>query len=75
MSETPDIPVEQESSAIRFDLGNLELDLEGTLERVKGDSEALSQFRDMLSDALEKCALAMAELEGNRTQGRRIPHD
>jgi hypothetical protein len=64
MSETPDIPVEQESAAIEFDLGGLRLDLEGTLEKVKRDSEALAQLHDMLSDALEKCSKAMAELEG-----------
>ncbi len=75
MSETPDIPVEQESSAIKFDLGNLKLELEGTLERVKGDSEALNQFRGMLSDALEKSSQAVAELEANQTKRRRIPHD
>jgi hypothetical protein len=44
MSETPDIPVEQESSAISFDLGGLELDIEGTLEKLKGDSEALAEL-------------------------------
>lgn len=75
MSETPNIPVEQESSAIRFDLGGLKLDLEGTLEKLKGDSEALSQLHDMLSDGLKKCSIAMAELEEDGTQGRRISHD
>jgi hypothetical protein len=64
MSETPDVPIEQESSAISFDLGGLELDIEGTLEKLKGNSEALSQLHNMLSDALEKCSEAMAELEG-----------
>jgi hypothetical protein len=64
VSETPNIPVEQESSAISLDLGGQELDIEGTLEKFKGDSEALSQLHNMLSDALEKCSEAMAELEG-----------
>ncbi len=53
MSETPNIPVEQESSAISLDLGGQELDIEGTLEKFKGDSEALSQLHNMLSDALD----------------------
>jgi len=58
-----------------FDLGGLKLDIEGTLEKLKGDSEALSQLHNMLSDALEKCSKAMAELEGDGTQGRQISHD
>ncbi len=41
MSKTPGIPVEQESSAMKFDLGGLKLNLEGTLDKLKGDSEAL----------------------------------
>jgi hypothetical protein len=69
MSYTPDIPVEQESSAIKFDLGGLRLDIEGTLEKLKGDSEALGQLHDILLDALEKCSQAKAELD------RQIPHD
>ena len=78
MSEIPEIPVEQvKDSAIKFDLCNLRLELDGTLEKLKGDSEALNQLRELLSDTLEKCSMAMAELESRTlsSKQRRIPHD
>lgn len=78
MSETPEIPIEQvKDSAIKFDLCNLKLELDGTLEKLKGDSQALSQLHQLLSDTLEKCSIAMAQSEPTTpsSKERRIPHD
>ena len=78
MSEIPEIPVEQvKESAIKFDLCNLRLELNGTLEKLKREPEALSQLHELLSNTLEKCSLAMDELEARTpsTKERRIPHD
>ncbi len=78
MSQTPEIPLEQvKESAVKFDLGNLELELDGMLDKLKGDSEALSQLHKILSDALEKCAQAITELEPRHSSSkeRRIPYD
>lgn len=78
MSETPEIPIEQvKNSAIKFDLCNLKLELDGTLEKLKGEAEALSQLQELLSDTLEKCSIAMAELEPTTpsSKERRIPDD
>ena len=76
MSETPEIPIEQvKNSAIQFDLCNLKLEINGTLERLKGDSDALLQLHQVLTETLEKCSQVIAE--NNRTKGkdRRIPFD
>ena len=78
MSETPEIPLEEvKESAIKFDLCNLQLELDGTLEKLKGDPEALSQLHELLSRSLEKCSMAMDELEPRTlsTKDRRIPQD
>ena len=78
MSEIPEIPLEQvKESAIKFDLCNLRLELDGTLEKLKREPEALSQLYELLSQALEKCSMAMNELEArtSSTKERRIPHD
>ena len=78
MSETPEIPIDElKESATDFELGNLKLELTGTLERLKGDSEALSQLHALLSDTLEQCAQALSEQESavSSSRGRRIPHD
>lgn len=78
MSETPNIPIEEvKESAVKFDLANLKLELDGLLENLKGDSQALSQLHGLLSDSLEKCSQGMAELESltSSSQERRIPDD
>ncbi len=78
MSEIPEISIEQvKDSAIKFDLCNLKLELDGTLEKLKGDQEALSQLHELLSDTVEKCSMAMGELEPTTpsSKERRIPHD
>jgi hypothetical protein len=66
---------EVKTSAIKFDLGNLKLELDGMLEKLKGDSEALGWFRELLCEALEECSQAMAEINTTKKEQRRIPHD
>lgn len=78
MSEIPEIPIEElKESAADFELGNVKLELQGTLERLKGNSEALSQLHALLSDALEQCSQALSEQESavSSNRERRIPHD
>lgn len=78
MSEIPEIPIEQvKESAVKFDLANLKLELNRMLENLQGNSEALSQLHELLSDTLEKCSQAMAESEPltPSSQERRIPDD
>ena len=77
MSESPEILIEEvKDSAIKFDLGNLKLELDGTLEKLKGDSDALGQFQALLEDALDKCSQAIAEIgDLPKSKERRIPHD
>jgi hypothetical protein len=53
----------------------LKLELDGTLQRLKGESQALSELQTLLSDALEKCSLARAELDLAEGKQRRIPDD
>lgn len=73
MSNIPDEEVK--TSAIKFDLCNLKLELDGMLEKLEGDSEALGEFRALLSDALEKCSQAMAVIDTTKGEERRIPYD
>lgn len=73
VSEMPDEEIKV--SAIKFDLGNLKLELDGMLEKLKGDSEALEEYRGLLSNALEKCFQAIAEIDNSKEKKRRIPHD
>jgi hypothetical protein len=76
MSQTPEIPIEQvKDSAVKFDLCNLRLELNGMLEKLKGDSDALGQLRELLSDTLEKCSQAITESNPTKDKQRRIPHD
>jgi len=78
MSEIPEIPIEElKESAAEFEIGNLKLDLDGTLEKLKGNSEALSRLHALLSDALEKCSQAITEQESSLSSARerRIPDD
>jgi hypothetical protein len=76
MSEIPNIPIEQvKDSTVKFELANLKLELDGTLQRLKGESQALSELQTLLSDALEKCSLARAELDLAEGKQRRIPDD
>ena len=78
MSEIPEIPIEElKESAADFELGNLKLELQGTLERLKENSEALSQLHALLLDALEQCSQALSEQESavSSSRERRIPHD
>jgi hypothetical protein len=78
MSEIPEIPIEElKESAADFELGNVKLELQGTLERLKGNSEALSQLHALLSDALEQCSQALSEQESavSSNRERRIPQD
>jgi hypothetical protein len=78
MSEIPEISIEElKESAAEFELGNLQLELEGTLERLKGNSEALKQLHALLSDALENCSQAITEQESSVSSARerRIPDD
>jgi hypothetical protein len=73
VSKIPDEEVK--SSAIKFDLYNLKLELDGMLEKLKGNSVALRQFHELLSDALENCSQAIAEIDTSKGTKRRIPHD
>ncbi len=78
MSETPEISIDElKESTADFELGNLRLELQGTLERLKGDSDALSQLHALLSDTLEQCSHALSEHESavSSSRERRIPHD
>ena len=70
------IPHEEvKSSAIKFDLCNLKLELDGMLEKLEGDAVALREFHNLLSDALENCSQALAEIDATKRPKRRIPHD
>ncbi len=73
MSEIPDEEVK--TSSIKFDLCNLKLELDGMLEKLKGDSEALGWFRELLSEALDKSSQAIADIDTPKREQRRIPHD
>lgn len=78
MSEIPEIPIDElKESAADFELGNLRLELKGTLERLKENSDALRQLHALLSDTLEQCAQALSEQESavSSSRDRRIPHD
>lgn len=65
------------ASAVKFDLGNLQLEIEGMLENLKGDSDALAQLHELLAEALEKCSQAMTESQPStsKSKERRIPDD
>jgi hypothetical protein len=78
VSEIPEIPIEEvKESAVKFDLCNLRLEIDGLLENFKRDSEALDELHQLLSDAVAKCSQAMGELESSSssTKKRRIPDD
>ncbi len=76
MSELPEIPIEQvKNSAIEFDLCNLKLEINGTLERLKGDSDALHQLHQLLAETLERCSQTIAENNYTKSKDRRIPFD
>lgn len=66
---------EVKASAIKFDLCNLKLELNGMLEKLKGNSVALRQFHELLSDALENCSQALGEIDTSKETKRRIPYD
>lgn len=78
MNKNLEIPIEQlEESAVKFDLANLKLEIDGLLTRLKGNSEALIQLHELITEASQKCYQAMAELEPvtPSTKERRIPYD
>jgi hypothetical protein len=77
MNKNLEMPIEQlEESTIKFDLANLRLEFDGLLARLKGNSDALIQLHELITEASQKCYEAMAELEPVTPSGkeRRIPH-
>lgn len=52
------------TSADKFDLASLKVEIDGALETLKKDPEALSGLHLLLSDALKDCEQAMAKSEG-----------
>ncbi len=78
MNKNLEIPIEQfEESVVKFDLGNLKLELDGMLERLRGNPQALIQLHELITEASQKCYQAMAELEPltPNSKERRIPYD
>jgi uncharacterized protein involved in exopolysaccharide biosynthesis len=78
MCENLEVPLEQvKESAVKFDLANLKLEIDGLLTRLKGNSEALHWLSEMLSEASQECSEAISELESRTPNHKeqRIPHD
>jgi hypothetical protein len=78
MCENLGVPLEQvEESAVKFDLANLKLEIDGLLARLKSNSEALHRLSEILSVASQDCSEAISELEPRTPNHKeqRIPHD